>query len=142
MAGAPMTPRPQPSTLRHWLLLLTAVVGLGGSLFMAQVILSHRTWRLDLTPEKRFTLSQHSRQILAGLDRDVQIIAFLRSDDERNVDIEDLLARVSNASPRVRYSVVDVNRNPAVARQYGVGNYGSVVVESEGRRKEFPNPRE
>ena len=35
-----------------------------------------------------------------------------------------------------------MNRNPAVARQYGVDNYGSLVVESDGRRKEFANPRE
>src|ERR1043166_8838911 len=137
-----MTGASQPSMLRHWVLLAVAVSGLAASMFMAQVILSHRTWRLDLTPGKRFTLSEHSRQILAGLDHDVQIIAFLRSDDERNTDIEDLLTRLSNASRRLRYTVVDVNRNPAVARQYGVGNYGSVVVESEGRRKEFPNPRE
>jgi gliding motility-associatede transport system auxiliary component len=142
MARASVSRRARPSALRHWALLLVSLAGLGGSLFMAQLILSHHNWRLDLTPEKRFTLSDHSRQILKGLDRDVQIIAFLRSDDERNPEIEDLLNRVSNGSPHVQTAVVDVNRNPAVAREYGVGNYASVVVASEGRRKEFPNPRE
>jgi len=130
------------SGLRHWLLLLTATAGLAGTLFMAQVILSHHNWRIDLTPEKRFTLSEHARKVLAGLDHDVRIIAFLRSDDARNSEIEDLLRRVHNASHRVQYNVVDVNRNPAVARQYGVDSYGSLVVESDGRRKEFANPRE
>jgi ABC-type uncharacterized transport system involved in gliding motility auxiliary subunit len=130
------------SGLRHSLLLLFATAGLAGTLMTAQVILSNHNWRLDLTPEKRFTLSDHARKVLAGLDRNVQIIAFLRSDDPRNSEVEDLLRRVHNASRRVRYDVVDVNRNPAVARQYGVDNYGSLVVESEGRRKEFANPRE
>jgi ABC-type uncharacterized transport system involved in gliding motility auxiliary subunit len=130
------------SGLRHSLLLLVATAGLAGSLLMAQVILSHHNWRLDLTPEKRFTLSEHAQKVLAGLDRNVQIIAFLRSDDARNSEVEDLLRRLHNASHHVRYDVVDVNRNPAVARQYGVDNYGSLVVESEGRRKEFANPRE
>ena len=92
------------SGLRHWLLLLVATVGLAGSLFMAQVILSHHNWRIDLTPEKRFTLSEHARKVLAGLDRDVQIIAFLRSDDARNSEIEDLLRRVHNVSHHVRYT--------------------------------------
>jgi ABC-type uncharacterized transport system involved in gliding motility auxiliary subunit len=130
------------SRLRQWLLVLIGTVGLAGSLFVAQVILSHHNWRIDLTPEQHFTLSDHARKVLAGLDRDVHLIAFLRSDDARNSEIEDLLRRVHNASHHVRYDVVDVNRNPAVARQYGVDNYGSLVVESDGQRKDFTNPRE
>ena len=130
------------SRWRHWVLLLVTTVGLAGTLFMAQVILAHHTPRLDLTPEKRYTLSDHARKVLDSLEHDVQIIAFLRSDDARNSEIEDLLARVANVSRRVHYSVVDVNRNPAVARQYGVENYGSLVVESDGHRKDFTNPRE
>ncbi len=137
MAGAAMSGR-----LRQWLLLLAATVGLAGALFMAEIILAHHNWRIDLTPEKRFTLSEHARKVLESLDRDVQIVAFLRSDDARNSEVEDLLRRVHNLSRHVRYSVVDVNRNPAVARQYGVDNYGSLVVESDGRRKDFANPRE
>jgi ABC-type uncharacterized transport system involved in gliding motility auxiliary subunit len=136
-----MSPAPH-GMLRQWLLLLAGTGGLAASMFMAQVILSHHNWRLDLTPEKRFTLSGHARKVLDGLDRDVQIIAFLRSDDARNSEIEDLLTRVGNASQHVHFSVVDVNRNPAVARQYGVDNYGSLVVECDGRRKDFANPRE
>ncbi len=127
---------------RRWLLLVVSATGLAGMLIMAQVILSHHNWRIDLTPEKRFTLSDHARNVLRDLDRDVQIVAFLRSDDPRNAEIEDLLGRVRNLSAHVRYAMVDVNRNPAVARQYGVDSYGSLVVESGGRRKEFANPRE
>jgi len=147
VAGAPVKPggsdpAPRRGTLSQWALLLISTVGLASTMVMAQVLLSHRNWRLDLTPEQRFTLAEHSRQVLAGLDADIEIIAFLRSDDQRNAEIEDLLTRVRNASRHVRFSVVDVNRNPAVARQYGVGNYGSLVVQSGGRRKDFTNPRE
>jgi ABC-type uncharacterized transport system involved in gliding motility auxiliary subunit len=127
---------------RHWILLVVATSGLAGSLGMAQVLLARHNWRLDLTPEKQYTLSPYARQVLQELDRDVEVIAFLRSDDERNAEIVDLLTRAHNASRRLRYSVVDVNRNPAVARQHGVDNYASVVVESDGRRRVFANPRE
>jgi ABC-type uncharacterized transport system involved in gliding motility auxiliary subunit len=143
VAGAPMNrPVRAHAPWAQWALMLTATLGLAATLFMIQVVLSHYTWRLDLTPEKRFTLSEHARRVLKSLDRDVHVIAFLRSDDPRNSEIEDLLTRVRNVSPRVQYSVVDVNRNPAVARQYGVDNFGSLVVESAGRRKDFANPRE
>jgi len=133
---------PPPRPWRQWLLLLASLTGLAGMLAMLQVLAAHANWRLDLTPEKRFTLSEHSRRLLAGLDHDVQVIAFLRADDPRNREVADLLERVRAASQRVRFSLVDVNRNPAVARQYGVDTYGSMVVESDGRRKEFSNPRE
>ena len=143
MAGAAVSAAPRyRAQWQQWALVLTATLGLAAALFMLQVILSHYTWRLDLTPEKRFTLSDHARRVLTGLDRDVRVIAFLRSDDARNAEIEDLLTRVRNVSPHVQYSVVDVNRNPAVAREYGVDNYGSLVVESDGRRKDFASPRE
>lgn len=135
------TPRYRPQW-QQWALVLTATLGLAAALFMVQVVLAHYTWRVDLTPEKRFTLSEHARKVLKGLDRDVHVIAFLRSDDARNAEIEDLLTRVRNESPHVQYSAVDVNRSPAVAREYGVDNYGSLVVESGGRRKDFANPRE
>lgn len=143
MAGAAVsTAPPYRGQWQQWAVVLTATLGLAASLFMLQVILAHYTWRLDLTPEKRFTLSDHARRVLKGLDRDVHVIAFLRSDDVRNSEIEDLLTRMRNVSSHVQFSVVDVNRNPAVARQYGVDNYGSLVVESDGRRKDFASPRE
>lgn len=126
----------------HALRSLLAVAGVGGSLAMAQMILSERVWRIDLTPEKSHVLSDHARQILGALEHDVSITAFVRADDPRNRDIEDLLRRARAASEHVRYQVLDVNRNPAVAWQYGVDAFGAVVVESEGRRKEFPNPDE
>ncbi len=143
MAGAAVSATPHyRAQWQQWALVLTATLGLVATLFMVQVILSHYTWRVDFTPEKRFTLSDHARNVLKGLDRDVHVIAFLRSDDPRNAEIEDLLTRARNESGHVQYSVVDVNRSPAVARQYGVDNYGSLVVESDGRRKDFSNPRE
>jgi ABC-type uncharacterized transport system involved in gliding motility auxiliary subunit len=122
--------------------LLVGTIGLAGSLVTAQLILARRGWRIDLTPDKRYQLSDYSRRILGELEDDVRVLAFLRSGDERNRDIEDLLSRVSLTSKRVRYQVVDVNRNPALAREYGVDVYGAVVVESQGRRREFPNPSE
>jgi ABC-type uncharacterized transport system involved in gliding motility auxiliary subunit len=70
------------------------------------------------------------------------VLAFLRAQDPRNPLIDDLLRQVRAVGPRVRVDVVDVNRNPALAREYDVDSYGALVVESEGRRRVFSNPRE
>jgi ABC-type uncharacterized transport system involved in gliding motility auxiliary subunit len=119
-----------------------AVPALLGIFLLGQAILDRRAIRLDLTPERRYSLSDHARKILDALPADVRVVAFLRAQDPRNPAIEDLLRRVTGRSPRVRVDVVDVNRSPALAREYGVDSYGALVVESEGRRRVFSNPRE
>ena len=119
-----------------------AVPALLGIFLVGQAILDRRALRLDLTPESRYTLSDHARKILDGLPADVRVIAFLRSQDPRNLLIQDLLRQVSARTQRVRVEMVDVNRSPALARQYGVDSYGALVVESDGRRRVFSNPRE
>src|SRR5262249_1506412 len=101
-----------------------------------------RTWRLDLTPERRYTLSAHARQVLGGLDRDVRVLAFLRSQDPRNPLIDDLLRQVRAVPPRMRADARGVNPSPPPAAEDAVDSYGALVVESEGRRRVFSNPRE
>lgn len=113
-----------------------------GIFLLGQAILDRRTIRLDLTPESRYTLSDHAQKILDGLPADVRVVAFLRSQDPRNPLIHDLLRQVVARTERVRVEVLDVNRSPALARQYGVDSYGALVVESDGRRRVFSNPRE
>src|SRR5438876_662541 len=119
-----------------------AVPALAGIFLLGQAILDRRAWRLDLTPERRYTLSDQGRKVLDGLPADVHVVAFLRAQDPRNLFIRDLLRQVTARSPRVRVEYLDVNRSPALARQYGVDSYGALVVESEGRRRVFSNPRE
>src|SRR5262249_56812835 len=53
-----------------------------------------------------------------------------------------LLRQVVARTDRVQVETLDVNRSPALARQYGVDSYGALVVESDGRRRVFSNPRE
>jgi hypothetical protein len=127
---------------RRWLATLVGSLGCAAALVFAQLLVARAGWRVDLSPEQRFVLSEHARQILAALNRPVEIVAFLRVDDPRNREIDDLLTRVRAASPQVTTRQVDVNRNPALAREYGVDSYGALVVESDGLRRDFTNPTE
>jgi ABC-type uncharacterized transport system involved in gliding motility auxiliary subunit len=127
---------------RQWLLVIVGMAGLLGTLTMTQVLVARRGWRLDLTEGRQYVLSDYARRILGELDRDIRVTAFLRDNDPRNGEIEDLLWRVGVVAPHVTYQLVDVNRNPAVARRYGVRSYGAVAVESDGRRKIVPTADE
>src|SRR5581483_6174354 len=119
-----------------------AVPALLGIFVLGELLLDRHPLRLDLTPDARHTLSDQTLRALDALDVDVRVIAFLRSEDPRNLRIEDMLRQVSARTPRVHVEVVDVNRSPALARQYGVDSYGAIVVESGGRRRVFSNPSE
>src|SRR5262249_54221272 len=133
----------RPVTARAGRLRVAAALpALAGIFLFGQATLDRRAWRLDLTPERRYSLSDQATKILDRLPTDVRILAFLRSQDPRNPAIEDLLRRVTGRTARVHVETVDVNRSPALAREYGVDSYGALVVESEGRRRVFSNPRE
>ncbi|HLK10352.1 MAG TPA: GldG family protein [Candidatus Binatia bacterium] len=119
-----------------------AVPALLGIFVLGELLLDRRPVRLDLTPDARHTLSDQARRVLDALPADVRVIAFLRTEDPRNLRIEDLLRQVTARTPRVHVEVVDVNRSPALARQYGVDSYGALVVESDGRRRVFSSPSE
>ncbi len=127
---------------RPLLALIVGTIGLVGCAGIIVALTYRHTARIDLSPERRYTLSRHSREILGALDRDVHVTAFVRSEDPRTPFLKDLLWRVANASRRVRYDFVDLNRSPALARQYGIERYGALVVESEGRRRDIANASE
>lgn len=126
----------------RWFQLLAGSVGLVW-LLMALVALAYvHNVRWDLSTGDRFTLSDHAHQVLDKIDQPVRILAFIRTEDQRNPFLKDLLWQVSRENPLIEYDIVDVNRNPAMAAQYGVSSYGSAVVESGGKRADFSNPRE
>jgi ABC-type uncharacterized transport system involved in gliding motility auxiliary subunit len=122
--------------------LVVGTLGLLGCAGVALALAYRHNVRVDLTPQRSYTLSSHARKILAGLDRDVRMIVFVRSEDPRTPTMKDLLWRAASASPRITYEFVDLNRSPALARQYGIDRYGAVVVESAGRRRDVTNPNE
>ncbi|HYC23978.1 MAG TPA: Gldg family protein [Candidatus Bathyarchaeia archaeon] len=124
---------------------LRSVIGMTGlvvALVFAGALAERDNVRFDLTPQRRYTLSPHARRIIEHLPSDVEVVAFVRAGDPRNREIADLLGRIAEVSPRVHARVVDVNKNPAMARRYGADVYGAVVVESGGKRRIFNSARE
>ena len=128
--------------LRNYGLLLLNLLGLLGVLSMLQVLSYNHNFRIDLTPDERYTLSPHSQKILENLDQDVNVLAFVRQEDPRNQFLTDLFWRIRKIQPRIKSQVIDLNRNPSMARKYHVDSYGAVVVEAGARQKMFSNVRE
>ncbi|MBI2963972.1 MAG: GldG family protein [Deltaproteobacteria bacterium] len=130
------------TALRNYGLLLLNALGLLGCVSFALAISYNHNLRADLTPGQTYTLSPHSLKILDGIRQDVQILAFVRKEDPRNGYLQDLFWRIGLRQPKIRSRVIDINRNPALARAYRADAYGSVIVESGARRKNFSDVRE
>ncbi|HLI34475.1 MAG TPA: GldG family protein [Terriglobia bacterium] len=89
---------------------------------------SRNDHHLDLTPNKEFSLSPQTRKLLKGLDRPVTIYVFDRESGFR--ERRDLMRLYSGASHYISVQYVDPNRDPGLAHEFGVQNYGSIYVAS------------
>ena len=123
------------ANVRNTIKLVMGTLGFFALIVAVQSLLSERNQRLDLTPQKKFTLSPRAQRVVSDLQRDVQVMAFVHSDRPENFFIKDMLSRMANLSPHFNYSIVDINRNPALAREYQATQYGTMVFESGGIRK-------
>jgi ABC-type uncharacterized transport system involved in gliding motility auxiliary subunit len=87
--------------------------------------------RWDLTENKRNSVSPQTIQVLRTLKAPVSAIAFFRSDTAGKKTAEDLLTQYATYSGgKFTWRLEDTDRAPALARQYGVESYGTVVLES------------
>lgn len=96
--------------------------------------------RWDLTPNKKYSLSDQTKKILRDLNRDVTIYVF---DRERSFgERKDVLGMYSSSTRRLTVRYIDPDRQPALARQYGVRTYGTMVVAAGDRHFEAQGDNE
>ncbi len=104
-------------------------------LVLANVLGARHSLRIDLTREKRHTLSEETVQLLRQLGDPVRIVAFPAGGASKR--LEDLFREYRHQSRNVAYRFVDADRQPTVAREYAVTSYGAVIVEAMGSREQL-----
>jgi len=118
-------------------LLLVGIIG-----FVEAVSYRHNA-RLDLTTNKRHSLSPQTIQLLRGLKTDVNVVAFFRSDQPGKRVAEDLFKQYARyAGGKLTWRAVDPDREPGLARRYGVESYGTVVLETKERSEKVTDAEE
>jgi len=88
----------------------------------------------DATANKRYSLSEQTAKIVKGLKQDATITYFNAS--TRFHDGKDLLNEYKNLSPKVKVEYVDPDKNPQAAREAGIRNLGTAVVEIGAKHEE------
>lgn len=100
---------------------------------IANVLANRYNRSHDFTANKRYTLSDQTAKIVKGLKQDATITYFDQTTHFSQA--KDLLDRYANLSPKVHVQYVDPDRNPQVARDANIRNYGTTVVQV-GLKKE------
>lgn len=90
--------------------------------------------RFDLTAEGLYSLSDQTKKVLAGLQKDVKIIKFDKQDDTQ---LADQMNEFKYQTKRLSFERIDPQQRPEMARQYAVKALGETVVAA-GDRIERP----
>ncbi len=110
-----------------YILIVVAVV------VIANVLADRYNKSYDATSNKRYSLSDQTAKIVKGLKQNATITYFNQSTRFR--DGRDLLDEYANLSPKVHIAYVDPDKEPEVAREAGIRNLGTAVVQI-GDKKE------
>jgi ABC-type uncharacterized transport system involved in gliding motility auxiliary subunit len=101
---------------------------------------TRRDKRWDLTANASYTLSDQTVKVLGNLKTPVKVLVFdVPGSFQR---FRDSLGMYTNASPNIQVEYVDVDRDPARAREYTITAPGTVVMEYDGRREKVMSERE
>ncbi len=106
------------------------VIGIVG--FLA-FISTRQHLRSDWTVNKLYSMADQTEKIATGLDKEVRIIAFYKTSEQRSA--QDLLDEYVYLSNNIRYEFVDPDEKPKVARPYQVSKYNTIVIESGLKRE-------
>jgi len=112
-------------------IMVVLVLALAG--FVEAVSYRHNK-RVDLTENRRHSLSPQTIQLLQNLKVDVNAVAFFRADQPNKRTAEDLLKQYArHGGSKFTWRSVDPDREPALARRYAVESYGTLVLETKDR---------
>jgi ABC-type uncharacterized transport system involved in gliding motility auxiliary subunit len=87
----------------------------------------------DATANKRYSLSAQTKKIVDGLKQSATITYFNQSTHFQ--EGKDLLDEYANLSPKIRIAYVDPDKSPEAAREAGIRDFGTAVVEIGGKKE-------
>ncbi len=111
-----------------YILVVVAVV------FVANVLADRYNKSFDATSNKRYSLSDQTAKIVKGLTQNATITYFNQGTHFR--EGKDLLDQYTNLSPKVHVEYVDPDKEQQRAREAGIRNFGTAVVQVGAKKEE------
>ena len=119
-----------------------SLIGFIGIAVIVNIIVSQKFDRsADWTSDKLYTLSDQTKNILRGLDREVKALAFF-SDNPDDTRLQnrlavgrDMLGRYARETDKLEVKFIDPVTDPQTRHAYGIEFDGTVVFESGQKRE-------
>ena len=89
----------------------------------------HKRW--DFTAGGQFTLSDQTRRVLSELEAPVTVKVFARDTEFQR--FRDRFDGYTYVSDKVQVEYIDPDKQPGVARQWEIQQYGTIAIEHDGR---------
>lgn len=121
------------------LLMVLLVVAI---LTIVNFLAARHSVRWDFSETQRFTLAPQTHRVLRGLPREVAITVFSQDRSPGYNAYRDLLEGYQQATTKVKVSFVDPERQPGLARQYGITRADTAVIESGEQSTRVTAPSE
>src|ERR1700677_2896007 len=94
----------------------------------------------DATSNKRYSLSDQTAKIVKGLKDNATISYF--DQGTRFERAKDLLGEYASLSPKIHIDYIDPDKKPQEAREAGIKNYGTAIVQIGDKKEEAKNMTE
>lgn len=107
-------------------------------LVVVNLVVGQIPFKLDLTENHMFSLSDQTESVLKNLDQDIEIIGMYQSGQE-NIMLDEILQKYRRGSKHISITYIDPVKNPTFSSQYtkdgtSLGE-GSYIVESGDKYK-------
>ncbi len=116
--------------VRHSTTAVFATLLLVGIVALTYVVLARATLTLDMTENRRFSLSSESIAVLNRVTRPIRITGFYSSRGLAQREVDDQFFRLyeTETNGLVSREYIDPNEQPAIAQKFGAANEGDVFL--------------
>ena len=94
---------------------------------IATIIFERYPLTIDLTKEKKFSISEKSEEYIKNIDTDVLITVFSSEDEFSNLSdytkqALEVIRKYKQYNDRISYRFIEIDSNPDIVSEYGVSN--------------------
>ena len=117
------------------------ILGIGIPVFI-ELISARVNYRYDLTENKRFTLSEKTKNVLKTLKEPIDFYVFSFEGDQQFEKIKNLMDMYKVESKKINIIWVNQWSDPQLAKKFDVKTYGTIVVKKGDNYKKVTDVNE
>ena len=105
-----------------------SVVSTLGIIIVLNYLLFRTDVRFDVTEGKFHTVSAQTVRVLKSVEGEIEIIGFFKDTGVDREGFQDLAKEYSHRNDNIKVKLINPDKEPGIAKKYGVKEYGSVVI--------------